>query len=230
MGLNPAMDEKMSERIDELLKKLGKKASRASVEAGMGKDFIRDLRRRPVRPGAESLSRLAQTLKTTPEFLLYGKTGGSILPVEGLPIIGVVEAGQFRDITLADQDEEFATVNVVRDRRYPHARQYALLVSGDSMNKKFDDGTYAICVSFPETGLALKSGMIVHVERSIAGTQLVETTLKAVEMRGRKCFLVPLSTNLKHKEIEISQEHEDDEVTQTRVQGLVVGSYKPVEF
>ena len=196
----------------------------------MGKDFIRDLRRRPVRPGAESLLRLAQILKTNPEYLLYGKSGGSTLPVEGLPIIGVVEAGQFRDITLADQDEEFPTVNVVRDGRYPQARQYALRVSGDSMNELFDDGSFAICVSFPETGLALKSGMILHVERRIAGTHLIETTLKAVEMRGRKCFLIPRSTNPRHKAIEINQEHEDDEVAQTVVQGLVVGSYKPVEF
>jgi SOS-response transcriptional repressor LexA len=224
------MDGTMIDRIEERLRELGMSASQASTAAGMGKDFIRDIRRRPVRPGAESLARLARTLKTTPEYLLYGKEAGSTLPTEGLPIIGVVEAGQFRDITLADQDEEFATVNIVRSNKFPHARQYALRVSGDSMNELFEDGSYAICANFAETGLALKSGMVLHVERRIAGTHLVETTLKEVEFRGKKCFLKPRSTNPKHKAFEITPEHEDEEVTQTRVQGLVIGSYKPLDF
>jgi SOS-response transcriptional repressor LexA len=228
--MQPTMDETMSERIDELLKAAGKSAAQASVEAGMGKDFIRDLKRRPVRPGAENLSRLAATLGTSPEYLLYGKEDSSTLPTVGLPIIGVVEAGQFRDITLEDQDQEHETVNVVRDKRYPQARQYALRISGDSMNQKFADGTYAICVSFADTGLALKTGMIVHVERRIANAHLVETTLKEVQFRGKRCFLVPRSSNAKHKPIEISAEYEDDELTQTRVQGLVIGSYAPVDF
>lgn len=193
----------------------------------MSPDFIRDLKRRPVKPGAESLERLALTLKTTPQYLLYGKEGSTTLPTKGLPVVGVVEAGQFRDITLTSQEEEYPTVNVVRNRRYPSARQYALRVSGDSMDKLFAEDSYVICASFDDTGLALKTGMIVHVERRIAGTHLVETTVKEVEYRGRRCFLMPRSNNPKHKPIEVQP---DDDKTETRVQGLVIGTYSDVDF
>jgi SOS-response transcriptional repressor LexA len=222
------MDGTISDRIDQLLRETGKSAASASREAGMSPDFIRDLKRKPkVKPGAESLTKLANVLNTTPEYLLYGKADASVLPVKGLPVVGVVEAGQFRDITLIDQDEEHRTVNVVKDGRYPQARQYALRVSGDSMDQMFADGSYVICVSFADTGLNPKSGMIVHVERRIAGTHLVETTLKEVEYRGRRCFLLPRSTNTKHKPIEI---HPDDEKTETVIQGLVIGAYTEVRF
>lgn len=221
------MEKDIADRIDSRLRALNMSAAKASRLSGMSPDFIRDLKRRPIKPGAESLARLAKTLKTSPEFLLYGKADSPTLNVEGLPVVGVVEAGQFRDITLVNQDEEYETVNVVRDEKFPHARQYALRVSGDSMNEKFADGSYVICVSFPDTGLALKGGMIVHVERHIAGTHLVETTLKQVEDRNGKRFLVPRSTNPRHKPIEINP---DDEMTETKVQGLVVGSYSPVSF
>lgn len=221
------MDSDISDRIEERLRALNLSAAKASKLAGMSPDYIRDLRRRPVRPGAESLARLAETLKTTPEFLLYGKTESQTVEVKGLQVVGVVEAGQFRDITLTSQDDEFETVNVVGDAKYAHARQYALRVSGDSMNELFADGSYVICASFADTGLELKSGMIVHVERRIAGTHLVETTLKQVQDRGGKRYLIPRSTNPKHKPIGVNH---DDDLTETIVQGLVIGTYSPVEY
>lgn len=220
------MNEGLIERIDERLEALGLSAATASLNAGLGRDYIRDLRRRPIKPGAESLAKLARTLKTTPEYLLFGKSDSTTVEVEGLPVVGVVEAGQFRDVTLTSQDEEYPTVNVVRDRKYPHARQYALRVSGDSMNELFEDGSYVVCARFSDTGLALKDGMIVHVERRIAGTHLVETTLKQVQIRGSKQLLIPRSRNPKHKPIEITR----DDMTEVVVQGVVIGSYTPVNF
>lgn len=221
------MEKDIADRIEDRLRALNMTAAKASRLSGMSPDFIRDLKRRPTKPGADSLARLAKTLKTSPEYLLYGKLDSRTLTVEGLPVIGVVEAGQFRDITLINQDEEYEKVNVVRDEKFPHARQYALRVSGDSMNEKFADGSYVICVSFADTGLALKGGMIVHVERRIAGTHLVETTLKQVEDKNGARYLVPRSSNPRHKPIEVSF---DDDMTETKVQGLVVGSYIPVSF
>lgn len=220
------MQKDIADRITQRLQALNMSAAKASRLSGMSPDFIRDLKRRPIKPGAESLARLAKTLKTTPEFLLYGKSGSPTLEVEGLPVVGVVEAGQFRDITLVSQDDEYETVNVVRDRKFPHAMQYALRVSGDSMNEIFDDGDYVICVRFADTGLDIRARMVVHVERRIAGTQLVETTLKQVEERAGRRYLVPRSTNPKHKPIEV----DGDEKTEIHVQGLVVGSYTPIEF
>lgn len=218
------MNNGMRKRIQDRLTALGISAADASKKAGMGKDFIRDMMRKDTRPGADSLSRLAKTLKTSPDYLLYGEDSPPRLEVEGLPVVGVIEAGQFRDITLVSQDQDFPVVNVVPDPRYRHARQYALRVSGDSMNEMFEDGSYVICAEWGDVGLPLKDGFVLHVERMIAGTHLVETTLKEVRSRNGARYLAPRSTNSRHKPIEIG---DDDDMTEMKVRGLVIGSFKP---
>jgi len=221
------MNDAMHKRIKERLESLGMSAAAASRKAGLSPDFIRDMMRKGARPGAENLAKLAKTLKTSPEYLLQGNEPTRTIDVVGMPVIGVIEAGQFRDITLINQDEEYPMVNVVQDDRFPHARQYALRVSGDSMNKLFPDGSYAICAEFADTGMRLKDGLVLHVERYIAGTHLVETTLKQVESSNGKRFLAPRSTNPRHKPVEIT---EDTDLSELKVRGLVIGSYTPQHF
>lgn len=221
------MNDAMHNRIKQRLESLGMSASAASRKAGLSADFIRDMMRKGSRPGAENLAKLARTLKTSPEYLLEGNEPARTLDVVGMPVIGVIEAGQFRDITLTNQDEEYPMVNVVQDDRFPHARQYALRVSGDSMNEMFPDGSYAICAEFADTGMRLKDGLVLHVERYIAGTHLVETTLKQVESSNGRRFLAPRSTNPRHKPVEIT---EDTDLSELKVRGLVIGSYTPQLF
>lgn len=222
------MTKTMIDRIYERLDDLGMSASAASRAAGLGQDYIRDLKRKVGHPGAESLAKLAKALKVSPDFLLTGKTGSPTVEVVGLPVVGVIEAGQFRDITLVSQDEDYPTVNVVKDERnFPHARQYALRVSGDSMDKYFPNGSFVICAEFGDTGLALKPGLVLHVERSVAGTHLVETTLKEVEVENGTRYLAPRSSNPRHKRIEVNG---DDDMIEYQVRGVVIGSYNPWSF
>jgi len=202
-------------------------ASAASKAAGLGSDYIRDLRRKNSNPGYEALSKLAEVLKTSPEYLLHDNVEPHTVDVVGLPVLGVIEAGQFRDVTLVSQDEDYPTVNVVRDKRFEGARQYAMRVSGDSMNLRYPDGCYVICAEFGDTGLALNPGLVVHVERSIAGTHLVENTLKEIEDRNGKRYLAPRSTNPRHKPIEVNGQ---DGLEELRVRGVVIGSYQPEKF
>lgn len=170
--------------------------------------------------------RLSPHLHTTAKELMFGEADEdttSTLEIEGLPVVGTSRAGGWLDITMMETGEhEHETIPVARNPRFPRARQYALLVSGDSMNKVFAEGTYVTCVDYADSGLSLKPGMIVHVERRIAGRQLVETTLK----KYGKGELLPLSTNPVHVPIPLN----GDEDTEIDVRGVVIGKWEPVEF
>lgn len=172
----------------------------------------------------EWAERLAPCLKLSAKELLFGRQSVEV-GVTGLRVEGVSEAGTFRDISLQNGDEaDMEVISVAEDARFPRAKQYALLIHGDSMNKHFPDGCYVTCVNFADTGLELKSGMIVHVER-VRGS-LVETTIKAYEVRGPQKFLVPKSTNRNHADIEIN----GDEDTEIIVRGIVTGSWNPIKI
>lgn len=145
--------------------------------------------------------------------------------VVGLPVAGVSRAGDWLDITVID-DAEVEMIPVAKDPRFQRARQYALLVQGDSMNRIFSEGSYVTCVDFAESGLPIRPKMIVHVERTISGRQLVETTLKQVVETGGAVELHPMSTNPIHKPIIL----DGDDDTEIRVKGVVIGKWEPIEF
>lgn len=167
----------------------------------------------------EWAERLAPALQTSAETLMFGAGGA-----KGMPVLGIIEAGQFRDISLIDQIFDYPVIAVARDERFPNADQYALKVSGDSMDLLFPDGSYVTCVNWADTGMSLRPGLIVHVERTIGS--LVETTVKEVQGTG-PFTLMPRSTNQKHKPIALEHHPEEAEVT---VRGLVTGKWEPLLF
>jgi transcriptional regulator with XRE-family HTH domain len=167
----------------------------------------------------EWAERLAPALQTSAETLMFG-VGGA----KGMSVLGIIEAGQFRDISLLDQTVDHPVIAVARDERFPRADQYALLVAGDSMDQLFPDGSYVTCVNWADTGMGLRPGLIVHVERTIGS--LVETTVKEVQGTG-PFTLIPRSSNAKHKPIAMDGGPEEAEVT---VRGLVTGKWEPLIF
>lgn len=171
---------------------------------------------------------LAEVLGVTPHYLATGLDDKikEELPVNVLRVEGTVEAGSFRDIShLNDDLSERESIPVAKDGRFPMAHQYALRVSGDSMNLIFPAGSYVTCVSWADTGLEWRDGMIVHVERYRAG--LVETTVKALQLiGGAPRFLLPRSTNTLHKPIEINGTEE----TEIIIKGLVTGKWERVVY
>lgn len=140
-----------------------------------------------------------------------------------MPVLGIIEAGQFRDITLTDQSDERPTIAVARDARFPHADQYALQVSGDSMDELFADGCFVTCANWADTGMEIRAGLIVHVERNIGS--LVETTLKEIQGSG-PFSLRPRSSNPKHKPISFT----GSDGVEVSVRGLVTGKWEPMRF
>lgn len=222
------MNRDLIRRIDELLKMKGESRSGASVAAGLGESYIRDLERKKGSPNVEKLTRLASYLGTTLEELLStSNIDQPIKPsVTSLPVVGKIAAGHFMDISLVNQDDNFPVINVATDDRFAHAKQYALLVTGDSMDLKFPDGCYVTVVDYIESGLRLKPGMTVHVERTVAGTHLVETTLKEIQSVNGTYHLVPRSSNPKYEPIVVHGEED----TEFLIRGIVTGKWEPQVF
>lgn len=164
------------------------------------------------------------------EWLLYGEgemsTDGSSVSettIAGLPLLGTIQAGHWLEISFADGGGDLEMVPVASDPRFPRAKQYALKVVGDSMDREFPDGSIVTCVDFAESGLALADGMMVHVERHRGGGQLVEATLKVVERRNGKYYLAPRSSNAKH----VAFPADGTPDTEVLVKGVVTGGWSP---
>lgn len=212
-------------KILELRKKIGLTQQQLAELVGTSQPQIKKLEK-----GQRALTKkwaeaLAPHLHATPEELMFEKPQHKT-EVTGLRVMGIIKAGDWKDITILGDDEtEPEVIQVARDPRFPRAEQYALRVEGDSMNELFPDGAYVTCVDYADSGLYLKTGLIVHVERTLGGTHLVETTLKQVKvLAGGKFAMVPRSTNPIHKEFELN----GDESTEIRVRGVVTGKWEPV--
>lgn len=89
--VDTAVGMTLRRRIQQRLDALGLSKRSASIKAGLGTHFIRDLMDNPLQsPKAANLAKLANVLKTTPEWLLEER-GDETAP--GVPIMGVVGAG-----------------------------------------------------------------------------------------------------------------------------------------
>lgn len=203
------------------------KAAPLALSIKRDKDYIRDfLQGRKASLKMDDAQKIADALHVPLSALTGGRTGD--LAAQGLEIAGTVSAGVYRDISIEDQDGERPRISFARDMRFPDARQYALKVDGDSMNLLFPDGSVVVVVDLIDSGLTLKTGMSVHVERFVMGGQFVETTLKEVhrEPKGKGYLLKPRSSNPTHEPIHVNG-NEGDEVI---IKGVVIGKWEPVNF
>lgn len=220
------MAESMIDRIDQRLKALDLSETAAAKAAGLSESYIRDMRRKNVNPTYKNVVKLAKVLQCSPDFLLEGaeEKKTAHYRMTPTPIVGLVKAGAWKDISVESQSTDYETIDAPHNERFPNARQYALKVEGDSMNEVVPDGHFAICVDFAETGLAPEHGMIVHVEQRIAGTHIIETTLKEIERKNGKYRLIPRSTNRSHKPLEI----DGNDKAEVIIRGLAVGTWNPL--
>lgn len=144
----------------------------------------------------------------------------------GLPtvkVVGTAAAGLWKDVSIiADDYYVHEEIPVIENPRYAGYPQYALLVEGNSINRKIRDGEYAICVSWGDLGTDLKNGQFVHVERTRGGLQ--EVTIKKVVIVNGRVSLYPDSDDPRFQDpIELWHEDEDTEVT---IRGLVIGTFR----
>lgn len=223
------MAETILDRINARMAELEMNPTEVSVKAGLNPGYLRDVLRKNSNPTTAKVARIAEVLGLSTAYLVTGENGTngeqlSGMPVNMSPIVGIIEAGKFRDVSIHNQDDDFPKIPVPQNELFPNLSQYVLEVRGDSMNKVVLDGTYVVCVPFAKTRLSPRPGMIVHVERSMADGQLVETTLKEVDEVDGQLLLRPRSTNAVHQDIKM----DGDESTTIEVRGLVVSLWKPL--
>lgn len=211
----------------EAMETAGIQAAPLALTIGRDKDYIRDyLKGRKRSLKADDLQKIADALGVPLQSLIGSHR--EVSADQGMVVMGKVAAGVYKDVSIDDQDEYGKPrIAVARDLRFPNVRQYALEVEGDSMNELFPNGGVVICVDYADSGVQLRNGMCVHVERHIIDGQLIENTLKEVVVLGKGKFsLIPRSTNPSHKPISLSGGETDSVV----VKGIVIGKWEPISY
>ena len=180
-------------RIVRRLEELGIKPQTAALQAGLKKDVIRDLTRKPdVVPRLETLEALAPVLGTTAAWLAFGdRQWGAEGRATAVPVLSWVAATRFHEAGTNYSEVEHY-VPVVDP---PGKRCFALTVVGDSMNLVAPEGSTVI-VNPDDDGLV--------VRRFYVFRQGAETTFKRFMMNPMR--LEPVSSNPLHEAIELTRE------------------------
>lgn len=216
--------ENLATRVKEKRKELGLSQSALAGLVGVAQQAIQKVETGKTRE-PRFIVALAAALKTTPEALAgvssLGRNNTNEIPIHHIRVEGVSHAGRFEDISLI-ADDEFSreVITAPKDDRFPHAHQYALKVSGDSMNLRYPDGGYVICAAWNETGLEFRDGLAVHVERVRFASER-ETTIKIYREIDGKPWLYPDSTNKNHLPIEINGDPDIEII----VKGIILATY-----
>ena len=211
-------------QLRELREKAGLSQAALAEKAGTSQPQIRRLEASQRKLTKQWAERLAPHLQVSAQDLLFSNHEGLTREVIGLPVLGKSRAGDWLDISIMDDLHEPEVIHVARDPRYPHARQYALKVEGDSMSEMFPDGCYVTVVNFADTGMGFRPKMVVHVEQRMGGTSLVETTIKQISDDLK--WLLPRSKNPAHKPLPV----EGNAATEIEVKGIVTGKWEPFDF
>lgn len=208
------------DKLAEAIEEAGTTPTALALAIGRDKDYIRDYlvaRKRSLK--ADDWTKIADKLGYAPLTMEEVQLQNDL---QELPVVGTIRGGAWIETVIMGQEDR-GSIPVGRDRRFPYATQYALAVSGDSMDLVAPHGSFVICVNFGESGLSLKQGQIVHVES--VEIDKAETTLKEVAYENGQFILIPRSTNPIYKPIRVGL-HDGVE---TRVRGVVLGVYNPLK-
>lgn len=163
-------------------------------------------------PRGKTMDKLAQALGTTELYLRTGLTDPKTVSSQAIPFRGIVAAGVWVEADSgADVIEEFLPFNPVP--QYPEGAVYCLTVQGDSLDKIAPNGFVLVCVDLYMSGLAIRDGDLVVVERAKQQDGLLEMTAKRVRSVPGGFELYPESTNPKWKPVAFPNNPSDDSET-----------------
>lgn len=216
-------------RLDEGLKKTKLSDHAASLKAGLGKDAIRDLRRKgKTMPTIETVAALAEALEMEPEYLAFNRRSGSRPSAGALPIKGEVAAGLWLEIDGVDEPE-FEDLAVPFHPNFPQDAQYGLIVRGTSINRVAQPGDVLQCLDQGIAGIEITDDDLVIVERRRAQAGQKEVTAKRFRRRGKVIELAPDSTDKRWAEpivLDPVKAHDGEEIA---IIAVVIGIYKPLK-
>jgi len=230
--------ERLRVWVDEGLRKNGKTGQELALRLGISPPAVTGIRNGTRRIKADELPIIAEYLGSEPP-------GGADVPATSrgnsalsqkrhstnmLKVVGVAEAGAFRQQDMLAQVAE-PYLEVPLSEAFPNAKHYALLVRGDSMDRRgIIDGDYVSVVDYSEVGSVLKNGTIVHVQRSTDGGFL-EWTIKEIHTHPDHYELRPRSSNSAHQSIIIPRRKDhDDHGEEVRILGVVIGVHRSLDF
>lgn len=213
----------MSERIKEAREKRGLSQSALAKQLGISRNAVSQWENGFSEPTPERLRELSTLLNVDLQWLGTGQRVKPVI-VSGLPLRGRVAAGVWEEI-VESQDMELERVPAAPDSRYTPEAQYALRVSGNSVDKVAPDGSILHVIDVAEGGITVRNGDLVVVERHRGG--LVENTVKRLRMNGHGSMeLWPETSDQSlQKPIVVASSEADIEV---RIKALVLWVLRPV--
>lgn len=196
----------LQRRLRERMEERNVKAAPLATELGLSDSFVRDiLRGKTSSPSASNLKKLADALGTSPDYLM-GETDQAELtrrkpiPSRGVPFRGEVAAGVFIEVGEGlESPDEWLPFNPVP--HFPEGSVYCLTVRGNSLDKIAPAGSILLCVDLSQTGIEVKDGDLVIVERQKAQGGLLEMTAKRVRSVRGGFELYPESSDPKWKPV-----------------------------
>lgn len=218
----------LAQRVTERLEALGMSARKASEQAGLSPDAIRNILRKPESlPRGRTLINLAKVLDVSPQYLLTGSEAPE-QPPQGVKFGGYVEAGAFRPHDELNQDFETLVMPLSPDARYPIDQQFCFRVAGDSMNEaKIFDGMYVLALdlaTWERFHGELGDGRLVIVARTKNGDPRRELTVKRLRIYRDRYELRPESTNPRHEAFVFPNPPKEDESEHIEILAVVLTS------
>lgn len=191
---------KWNERLRALVKKQGLTMAELERRSGVPYDSINKYLRGEVdNPRGDTLDKLADALGTTVVFLRTGLTDRKPLSSQAVPFRGKVAAGVWLELDQEFEPEDWLNFNPVP--QFPEGAVYCLTVEGDSIDKIAPHGFLLVCVDLYESGVTIRDGDLVIVERSKQQGGLKETTAKRYRTVSGGIELYPESSNPKWQPI-----------------------------
>jgi SOS-response transcriptional repressor LexA len=190
-----------NERLRRLVKEKGLSKAELARRSGVPYDNVNKYLRGDVEnPRGDALEKLARALDTSTLYLQSGLTDRKPLPSRGVPFRGEVAAGVWIEVGEGQEvPDDYLPFNPLP--QYPEGAVYCLTVRGDSLDKVAPPGTVLVCVDLYSSGIDIKDGDLVIVERAKFQDGLLEMTAKRVRAVKGGFELYPESTNPKWKPI-----------------------------
>lgn len=208
-------------RLAKLMQSKGVKPTTLSLSMGNSPTLIRDLFEKSTDPKLSTIYRIAGALGVDASDLLLGDLEPA--PVgQSLYVKGIVAAGEWVEaFEWPEQDWEIMTgrPDVTSDINH----RFGLMVSGDSMDDIYPEGTFIECVSvFGRTEIAPGKRVVVLRQRQ---NGLVEATVKELTEIDGELWARPRSSNPAHRAFKLSEP--EDDIVEALIIAVVVGSMRP---
>lgn len=198
--------ESILSRVEARMEELGVSERATEIRAFGKAGTMRNWRRRDILPRIDTLMQLAPVLDTSIEWLLTGKQPESAPDLTELSeqpqqvnVIGKVAANTWLDVENMDFSHE-DIMQVPSASGFPPSLQYALVVSGNCLNKIARNGDILVCLDLIKANVEFAADDLVIVERSRFEGQMIERTAKRVRVTSTGFELWPESNDPAHQE------------------------------